>query len=173
MHGVEFKGQISFLKAGLYFADHITTVARRMPVKLPNRSTRLVWKSAAATSAGRATVGDPERVDENIWDPHRDPLLAAPYDQNSLAESENKQQLQTSLGLKEDGRALLFTVVSQLTSQKGLDLLLGALPGIISGRTLALLGSGRILQTRFLAAEAQYPGRVVSGSATTRRCRIR
>jgi glycogen synthase len=52
-------------------------------------------------------------------------VAGSAYDQNSLAEkAKNKQQLQTSLGLKADDRALLFTVVSRLTSQKGLDLLL-------------------------------------------------
>lgn len=52
--------------------------------------------------------------------------------------------------------------MSRLTSQKGLDLLFGALPGIISkGGQLALLGSGDPdLQARFLTAEAQYPGQV-------------
>lgn len=101
-------------------------------------------------------------VDESIWDPRRDPLLAAPYDRNSLAEkAKNKQQLQTTLGLKEDGRALLFTVVSRLTSQKGLDLLLGALPGIIAqGGQLALLGSGDPdLQAVFLPLRRNTPGR--------------
>ena len=66
------------------------------------------------------------------------------------------------LGLKEDARAPLFTVVSRLTSQKGLDLLLDALPGLVEqGGQLALLGSGDPdLQARFLAAAAQYPGQV-------------
>jgi starch synthase len=55
----------------------------------------------------------------------------------------------------------LFTVVSRLTSQKGLDLLLGALPGIIAqGGQLALLGSGDPdLQARFLPLRRNTPGR--------------
>lgn len=164
MHGVEFKGQISFLKAGLYFADHITTVSPTYAREItePQYAFGLEELLRQRQREGRLS-GILNGVDESIWDPRRDPLLAAPYDRNSLAEkAKNKQQLQTTLGLKEDGRVLLFTVVSRLTSQKGLDLLLGALPGIIAqGGQLALLGSGDPdLQARFLAAAAQYPGQV-------------
>jgi starch synthase len=134
MHGVEFNGQISFLKAGLYFADHITTVSPTYAREItePQYAFGLEELLRQRQREGRLS-GILNGVDKNIWDPRRDPLLAAPYDQNSLAEkAKNKQQLQTSLGLKADDRALLFTVVSRLTSQKGLDLLFGALPGIIS-----------------------------------------
>jgi glycogen synthase len=124
MHGVEFKGQISFLKAGLYFADHITTVSPTYAREItePQYAFGLEELLRQRQREGRLS-GILNGVDESIWDPRRDPLLAAPYDRNSLAEkAKNKQQLQTTLGLKEDGRALLFTVVSRLTSQKGLDL---------------------------------------------------
>lgn len=159
MHGVEFNGQISFLKAGLYFADHITTVSPTYAREItePQYAFGLEELLRQRQREGRLS-GILNGVDKNIWDPRRDPLLAAPYDQNSLAEkAKNKQQLQTSLGLKADDRALLFTVVSRLTSQKGLDLLFGALPGIISkGGQLALLGSGDPdLQARFLTAAAK------------------
>lgn len=44
MHGLEFNGQISFLKAGLYYADHITAVSPTYARKLPSRSSVTVWK---------------------------------------------------------------------------------------------------------------------------------
>ncbi|WP_045855362.1 glycogen synthase GlgA [Raoultella terrigena] len=164
MHGVEFKGQISFLKAGLYFADHITTVSPTYAREItePQYAFGLEELLRQRQREGRLS-GILNGVDESIWDPRSDSLLAAHYDSTSLAEkAKNKRQLQETLGLKADARALLFTVVSRLTSQKGLDLLLGALPGLVEqGGQLALLGSGDPdLQARFLAAEEQYPGQV-------------
>ena len=164
MHGVEFKGQISFLKAGLYFADHITTVSPTYAREItdPQYGFGLEELLRQRQREGRLS-GILNGVDESVWDPRSDPMLAAHYDSTSLAEkAKNKRQLQETLGLRADARALLFTVVSRLTSQKGLDLLLGALPGLVElGGQLALLGSGDPdLQARFLAAEVQYPGQV-------------
>ncbi|VTO14629.1 glycogen synthase [Klebsiella variicola] len=69
------------------------------------------------------------------------------------------------MGLKVDDKAPLFAVVSRLTSQKGLDLVLEALPGLLEqGGQLALLGAGDpVLQEGFLAAAAEHPGQ--SGGA--------
>ncbi|MCS5950953.1 glycosyltransferase [Klebsiella pneumoniae subsp. pneumoniae] len=66
------------------------------------------------------------------------------------------------MGLKVDDKAPLFAVVSRLTSQKGLDLVLEALPGLLEqGGQLALLGAGDpVLQEGFLAAAAEHPGKV-------------
>ncbi len=66
------------------------------------------------------------------------------------------------MGLKVDDKVPLFAVVSRLTSQKGLDLVLEALPGLLEqGGQLALLGAGDpVLQEGFLAAAAEYPGQV-------------
>ncbi len=70
--------------------------------------------------------------------------------------------LQIAMGLKVDDKVPLFAVVSRLTSQKGLDLVLEALPGLLEqGGQLALLGAGDpVLQEGFLAAAAEYPGQV-------------
>jgi glycogen synthase len=63
-------------------------------------------------------------VDDHIWNPESDLLLAA-RDRDRLEEkAENKRQLQIAMGLKVDDKAPLFAVVSRLTSQKGLDLVL-------------------------------------------------
>ena len=85
------------------------------------------------------------------------------YDRDTLEEkAENKRQLQIAMGLKVDDKAPLFAVVSRLTSQKGLDLVLEALPGLLEqGGQLALLGAGDpVLQEGFLAAAAEHPGKV-------------
>ncbi|MGS3108030.1 starch synthase, partial [Escherichia coli] len=67
-------------------------------------------------------------VDDGIWSPQNDLLLPMRYDRDTLEEkAENKRQLQIAMGLKVDDKAPLFAVVSRLTSQKGLDLVLEAL----------------------------------------------
>ena len=70
--------------------------------------------------------------------------MASRYTRDTLEDkAENKRQLQIAMGLKVDDKVPLFAVVSRLTSQKGLDLVLEALPGLLEqGGQLALLGAG-------------------------------
>ncbi|KAB2418935.1 starch synthase, partial [Enterobacter hormaechei] len=83
-------------------------------------------------------------VDEQSWTPERDLLPAARYGRDSVEDkAENKRQLQIAMGLKVNDKVPLFAVVSRLTSQKGLDLVLEALPGLLEqGGQLALPGAG-------------------------------
>jgi starch synthase len=68
-------------------------------------------------------------VDEQIWSPETDLLLARAMARDSVEDkAENKRQLQIAMGLKVNDKVPLFAVVSRLTSQKGLDLVLEALP---------------------------------------------
>lgn len=102
-------------------------------------------------------------IDLNVWDPTADPLIAAAFAADDLApRARNKADLQTRLNLKLDPDAPLFAVVSRLSWQKGLDLLLEALPVLLAeGGQLALLGSGDVeLQAGFAAATKNNPGQV-------------
>ncbi|PMC26545.1 glycogen synthase GlgA, partial [Klebsiella aerogenes] len=145
MHGLEFNGQISFLKAGLYYADHITAVSPTYAREItePQYAYGMEGLLRQRQHEGRLS-GILNGVDDAIWNPQSDLLLAARYDRDSLEEkAENKRQLQIAMGLKVDDKAPLFAVVSRLTSQKGLDLVLEALPGLLEqGGQLALLGAG-------------------------------
>ena len=102
-------------------------------------------------------------MDEQIWNLETDLLLAARYGRDSVEDkAENKRQLQIAMGLKVNDKVPLFAVVSRLTNQKGLDLVLEALPGLLEqGGQLALLGAGDpVLREGFLAAAAGHPGQV-------------
>ena len=108
-------------------------------------------------------VGILNGIDASVWDPADDPHLAAPYDTSTLDQkARNKRRLQQRLRLADDPGALLLAVVSRLTEQKGLDLLLAQLPFLLErGGQLALLGSGQAwLEAGFRGAEAAHPGRV-------------
>lgn len=164
MHGLEFHGQISFLKAGLYYANHVTAVSPTYAREItePQFAYGMEGLLRQRHDEGRLS-GILNGVDGNIWDPQSDLLLNARYDRDSLNEkAENKRQLQIAMGLKVNDKAPLFAVVSRLTSQKGLDLVLQALPGLLEqGGQLALLGAGDpVLQEGFLAAAAEHPGQV-------------
>lgn len=164
VHGLEFNGQLSFLKAGLYYADHITTVSPTYAREItePQYAFGMEGLLRQRQFEGRLS-GILNGVDEKIWAPDCDPALVSPYNQNTLeAKVNNKRHLQAMLHLKPDSRALLFTVVSRLTSQKGLDLLLDALPRLLElGGQFALLGAGEPdLQARFLDMAERFPGRV-------------
>jgi starch synthase len=102
-------------------------------------------------------------IDESEWDPSTDKHLTARYDYSDLApKAAGKQALQQRLGLEQKERAPLLGVVSRLTYQKGLDMLLECLPKLLDGGAqLVVLGSGEDdLERRFGQLALRYPGRV-------------
>ena len=108
-------------------------------------------------------IGIVNGIDDQVWDPAADPDLPAAYDARDFAgRAANRAAVQARFALDPDPSGLLCTVVSRLTAQKGLDLLLTALPTLLHhGGQLALLGSGeRGLEDGFRAAAAAHPGRV-------------
>jgi starch synthase len=160
--GVEYHGQISYLKAGLQFADRITTVSPTYALEIQTREGGM-GLDGLLRARSNVVSGILNGIDETVWDPARDEHLASPFDRRNVAQrAANKAALQARLGLAQDPDALLFGVVSRLTEQKGLDLLLGALPALPGhGAQLALLGTGNHdLESGFRAATAVYPGRV-------------
>jgi starch synthase len=112
IRGVEYYGDIGYLKAGLQFADVLSGILNG--------------------------------IETDVWDPSRDPHLAATFDVDRLAERDaNKAALQARFGLRRDPAMLLFGVISRLSAQKGIDLLLTALPALLGGGgQLVVLGSG-------------------------------
>ncbi|PVZ84599.1 glycogen synthase GlgA [Serratia sp. S1B] len=164
VYGLEFHGQISFLKAGLYYADHITTVSPTYAREItrPEFGYGMEGLLQERQRQGRLS-GILNGVDDKIWDPAHDAHLTARYDADNLKNKiKNKLHLQKTMGLQVDESLPLFAVVSRLTSQKGLDLVLEALPTLLAqGGQLALLGAGdALLQQAFLTAAAEYPDQV-------------
>jgi len=164
LDGVEYYGGISFLKAGLVYADHITTVSPTYAWEIRTTAGGMGLDGVLRARRG-AISGILNGIDTRVWDPATDPLIAKQYDARQLAaRGVNKQALQARLGLTPSGKTLLYGVVSRLTGQKGVDLLLQALPALIEqGAQLAVLGSGEAaLEQGLLAATQQHPGRVAA-----------
>ncbi|MDO8988557.1 MAG: glycogen synthase GlgA [Sideroxyarcus sp.] len=162
MHGVEFHGHLSFLKAGLHYADRIVTVSPTYAREI--QSTELGHgMQGLLTSRNGDVSGILNGIDENEWNPATDPHLTSRYDSSDLAPKlAGKLALQKHLGLEANAEAPLLGVVSRLTYQKGLDLLLECLPKLLDGGAqLVVLGSGEVdLQRRYQQLASRYPGRV-------------
>jgi len=160
--GVEYYGDIGFLKAGLRLADRITTVSPTYAAEICTPEGGMGMDGLLRGRADRLS-GILNGIDVKVWDPATDPRIAAPYAAVDLApRAVNKAALQARFGLAEDPRALLFAVVSRLSWQKGLDLLLAAAPVLLAeGAQFALLGAGDLgLQAGFAALAGANPDRV-------------
>ena len=160
--GVEFYGQLSMLKAGLQFADAITTVSPTYAREIQTEAAGVGLDGMLRARADRLT-GILNGIDSAVWNPATDPLLPHRYGAASLApKALDKSALQARCGLEPRADAMLFAVVSRLTSQKGIDLVLDSLPAIVAGGgQLAVLGQGEpALQEALLEAAARNPGAV-------------
>ncbi|BAN25269.1 glycogen synthase GlgA [Caballeronia insecticola] len=160
--GVEFYGLVSFLKAGLYYADRITTVSPTYAREIQTQAHGAGLHGLLQTRTHDIT-GILNGVDYSIWSPSVDDTIAAKYTAAKPAgKSKCKAALQERMGLTRDEDALLFGVVSRLTEQKGLDLLLSAVPDIVQrGGQLVVLGTGDpALETGMKNAAAAHPGAV-------------
>ncbi len=160
--GLEFHGQLSFMKAGLKFADRVTTVS---PTYAREIATHEFGCGLDGVIRGREdrVAGILNGIDVDVWDPATDPAIAARYDAERLAGKHAcRTALQSELGLDQDDNALLLTLVSRLTAQKGLDLVLAALPELLrQGVQFALQGTGEpALEAAFRMAQVAHPGRV-------------
>jgi starch synthase len=160
--GLEYHGQISFMKAGLKFADRVTTVS---PTYAHEISTHEFGCGLDGVIRGRGTAvsGILNGIDEAVWNPATDPALPERYDAERLqGKRVSRRALQAQLGLAADEQALLLTVVSRLTSQKGLDLVLAALPALVrEGVQFAVQGTGEpTLEAAFRMAQEMHPERV-------------
>jgi starch synthase len=159
--GIEFYGKINFLKAGLVFSDILTTVSRTYALEI----------RTAAFGAGLEGVleersqdlhGVVNGIDYESWNPATDGAIAKSYSADALeGKAQCREALRRDLGLK-PGPGPLLGMVTRMVPQKGLDLVLEALPDLLAeGCQVALLGSGQAnLEERFQAEAAARPHRV-------------
>ena len=160
--GLEFHGQFSFMKAGLRFADHITTVSPTYAQEITTSAFGCGLEGVMRSREGHIS-GILNGIDTEIWNPATDPAIEVRYDAARLQGKQAcRQALQAELDLALDPNALLVAIVSRLTSQKGLDLVLAALPEwVAAGVQLAVQGTGEpALEAAFRMAQLAHPGRV-------------
>lgn len=160
--GLEFWRQVSFMKAGIVFARHVTTVSPTYAreITTPEFGCSL---DPVLRERGDDLHGILNGIDQDIWNPATDQQCVAKFDRHSLDGKEHcKRALQREFGLDEDARAPLFAVITRLSYQKGLDLVLGALPTLLGGGAqLVMLGAGDPhLEHAFGHAAYEHRGRI-------------
>ncbi len=161
MHGVEFYGHLSFLKAGLQHADAINTVsptyAREIQTDAEGMGMAGLLRHRAADLSGILNG-----IDTRDWDPAHDRHLVKHYGPRRLEDkAANKAALQAEMGLEVHADRPLLAVVSRLTEQKGLDLLLDvAARALDLPAQIAVLGSGsHALEHGWSDFARRHPGR--------------
>ena len=158
VEGIEFYGRTSYLKAGLVFADRLSTVSPTYAREIQRAPLGFGLEGVLSQRADRL-VGILNGIDTKRWDPSSDPLIAARYGPQSLErKARNKAALQQAFGLDVRADVPLLGVVSRLTSQKGSDLIASIAPRIAQRAQLAILGSGdRAIESALLNAAALHP----------------
>lgn len=160
--GVEFHGYMSFLKAGLFYADHITTVSPNYAKEIQHEELGFGMQGLLKTRNASLT-GILNGIDTDEWNPATDPYLAKPYSSaNMTGKPSNKNALQAKMGLSIEPDMPLLGVVSRFTEQKGLDLLLEIAPLLSELPVqLVMLGSGdALMQKTARDLSDLYPGKI-------------
>jgi len=159
MEGLEYHGQLSFLKAGLYYADAISTVSPKYAQEIQTAMFGFGLEGLL-TRRHHEITGILNGIETEEWNPKHDVYLSKNYTVSTIKNKNVvKQALQERLRLSIDANAPLLGVVSRLTYQKGLDMLLPILQALLNdGCQLALLGSGeRPLEKAFFDIAEQHP----------------
>src|SRR6185295_8023324 len=161
MDGVEFYGNVSFLKGGLQTADAITTVSPTYAEEICTPAFGMGLDGLLRTRR-QVLSGITNGIDSEVWNPATDAALIERYGTRTLVKRvANKRAIEGRFGL-DKGDGILHCVVSRLTWQKGMDILAADLdPIVASGARLALLGSGEpAIEEEFLAAAKRHKGRI-------------
>lgn len=159
---LEFHGQLSFIKGGLAFADQLTTVSPTYAeeIQTPQFGFGLDGLLRHRTDALQGILNG---IDAEEWDPARDPHLSSAYSARRLtAKQPNKATLQHELGLAPAPRTPLIAFIGRLVEQKGVDLILDALPQLMTlDLQLVLLGTGEPeLEDALRAWAARQPEKI-------------
>ncbi len=143
--GIEFYGELSFMKAGIQFADRVTTVSDTYAREILTE--RFGHRMEGVVAANRDKLaGITNGIDMVTWDPSQDPLIAAPYSLDDMrGKHACKRELQQLFGLPNDPFAPIVAMGSRLTTQKMADVTVEAIPMLLEQYPrlqVAILGQG-------------------------------
>jgi starch synthase len=160
--GVAFNGQLGFLKAGLQFADRITTVSPSYAREVQSSPLGMGLEDLLSRRCD-VVSGILNGIDTDTWDPDNDPYIERYYNAGRLAHKEdNRRALRARLGLPDQPDEPLFAMVGRLIDRKGVDVLADIVPELVGmPAQLVVLGSGdEKHEARFMALAKDFPGRV-------------
>ena len=156
LEGLEFYDQVNFMKAGLIFADALTTVSKNYAREIltPEHGCGL---DGLLRHRARHLTGILNGIDDLVWDPARDRYLSAHFGPRDLSgKAHCKKALQLELGLPVRREVPVMAMVGRLAEQKGIDLVAAVLPEIMALEAqLVVLGSGQREYEQLLARAAR------------------
>ncbi len=163
MDALEYHGEFAFIKGGITFSDHITTVsptyAEEILTELGGHGLDGALRKHEAQLSGILNG-----IDYHVWNPATDPLIEQTYSEKTLhLKRRNKTALQSRMGLNISDNAMLFAHIGRMVYQKGVDLITDIVPRMmeVPDTQLVILGSGdQGLESDARQAAEQYPGRV-------------
>jgi len=156
---IEYHGDANFLKGGIVYADKLVTVSPTYAREILTAYYGEGLEGILATRADDLT-GILNGIDVAAFDPASDPIIPYPYDASSLSQKQkNKEALIAELGLNLSPEAPLISMVTRLTRQKGIDLVLRVFEEIIAaGAGFALIGTGDHAYEHFFRGAARRTG---------------
>ena len=162
--GVEYYGRLSFLKAGIFFANAITTVSPTYAQEIQSEPMGMGLDGLLASRRDSLT-GILNGIDMTVWDPANDALIPERYDAMTLErKAVNKRALQIRFGLEPLGDIPLLGAVTRLTPQKGLDLLLDIADAVLAlPAQIVIVATGdKALEQQLRTLTAARPRRLAS-----------
>lgn len=164
VEGLEFHGQLSYLKAGIYYSDQVTTVSPTFAEEITTEACGFGMHGLLQTLAGQNRLsGVLNGIDTCIWNPQHDASITAHYRLGVMqGKARNKVQLQKHFNLSINKNAPLIAMVSRLTEQKGVDVFIESASTIVNNKAqLVILGSGSAeLEAAILELAEQYPQQI-------------
>ncbi len=160
---VKHKNQINFLKAGILYADHITTVSETYGQELLSDSK--LTNGLNACLKERKDIFTPilNGIDTTVWDPDKDKLIAKRYNTDSIDKKEaNKEDLLSKFGLNYRPGTPVIGMISRLVEQKGFGLFLEAATELFAEDVqIVVLGEGDAdIEKALLALAEKYPDKL-------------
>ena len=142
---LEFYGNFNFLKVGLIFGDKINTVSETYAKEIQTQEYGEML-DGVLKKRKKDLSGIVNGIDYDIWSPKNDEYISKKFTIESFsgAKAENKLALQKKLGLKQDENIPIFGLVSRLSYQKGIDVLIESLKNILAAKSIqaVFLGTG-------------------------------
>jgi starch synthase len=158
---LEYYGDLSFLKGGLAVCNYITTVSPTYSQEIVTQEFGMGLEGLIGARADYVS-GILNGIDDNVWNPKTDKYIPETYDAKSLtARVKNRRKVEEAFGLKR-ARGPIFCVISRLTWQKGMDVLVDLCEAFTHiGVRLAILGTGEPhIENAIINASKRFKGKI-------------
>ena len=158
---MEFFGRINIMKAGIVFADAVNTVSPTYAKEIQTPEFGSGLEGLLRSISGKL-IGIVNGIDTQIWDPRHDKLIARNYSPEDMSGKRICKQALLEMFSLDRGEYPVFGLISRLVEQKGIDLVIEAIPAIIAfGAQVVVLGNGNpAFERRLIELNRVFPGKL-------------